>query len=215
MKIANMKKLNLRLLASLFVAAFALTSCSGDDDDNDEAAASVVGKWSAYVKGDDLTSLLWRYDHNIVYELNEDKTFTIRTGWYWLITEVNYGKVVTAEDPAIPDGYYIDEGTIYRFTGTYTTNKGKLVLNIEKTAIYNRDRNKYVNVKYEDGLGMQWLEKNAATGKWAWNRQEMDEQTVEIPYKMSGREMVLGEPNTVLTFLNHGLLTSTLTRQRK
>jgi hypothetical protein len=32
-----MKKLNFWLFASLFVAAFALTSCSGDDDDNDEA----------------------------------------------------------------------------------------------------------------------------------------------------------------------------------
>lgn len=208
-----MKKLNLWLLASLLVTAFALTSCSDDDDDNDASSASVVGKWSAYVKGDDPSSLLWRYDHNIVYELNDDKTFTIKCGWYWLTNEVQYAQEVTPEDPKIPDGFYIVEGTIFRFTGTYTNAKGKLVLTINKIAMYNRESNKYFN--QEGGIGMAWIVKDTTTGSWSWDEQEVDEQAIEIPYSISGSQLTLGKPNTILTFYNHGMFTNTLTKQRK
>ena len=46
-----MKKLNFWLFASLFVAAFTLTACGSDDDDNPGGSdnpgtpSSLVGKW--------------------------------------------------------------------------------------------------------------------------------------------------------------------------
>ena len=105
-----MKKLNLWLFASLFLAAFTLSAC-GDDDtsgDNPGNPTSIEGKWHAYVKawGDGLCS---RYNHDITYEFKSDKTFTVLADWSW-----------------------DEEKALFRFSGSYTTSNGTVTLNFKK-----------------------------------------------------------------------------------
>ena len=76
-----MKKLNLWLLASLFVAAFTLCAC-GDDDDSGSPAptpTSVVGTWDAFIKASNPDDMALRYSHKLTYVFNQDGTFKIRT----------------------------------------------------------------------------------------------------------------------------------------
>ena len=108
-----MKKLNFWLFASLFIAAFALSACGSDDDDNTPSGpTSIEGKWHAYVKawGDGLCS---RYNHDITYEFKSDKTFTVLADW--------------------SGG---EEKALFRFSGSYTTSNGTVTLNYKKAEYY-------------------------------------------------------------------------------
>ena len=64
-----MKKWNLWLLASLFVAAFTLTACSKDDDDDKKNSMSLIGTWKAWDSMDET--------HYQLLTFNKDKTFSL------------------------------------------------------------------------------------------------------------------------------------------
>ena len=106
-----MKKLNLWLLASLFVAAFTLCAC-GDDDDSGSPAptpTSVVGTWDAFIKASNPDDMALRYSHKLTYVFNQDGTFKIRT---------IYGEGQSSEQ-------FHGEETVV-FSGKYVANNGKL-----------------------------------------------------------------------------------------
>jgi hypothetical protein len=106
-----MKKLNLWLLASLFVAAFTLTAC-GDDDDSGSPAptpTSVVGTWDAFIKASNPDDMALRYSHKLTYVFKQDGTFKIRT---------IYGEGQSSEQ-------FHGEETVV-FSGKYVANNGKL-----------------------------------------------------------------------------------------
>ena len=69
-----MKKLNLWLLASLFVAALTLTACSKDDDDK-KNSMSLMGTWKAWDSMDETNHQLLTF--------NKDKTFSLDYAPQW------------------------------------------------------------------------------------------------------------------------------------
>jgi hypothetical protein len=107
-----MKKLNLWLFASLFLAAFTLCACGGDDGDGDTpppTPTSVVGTWDAFIKASNPDDMALRYSHKLTYVFNQDGTFKIRT---------IYGQGESSEQ-------FQGEETVV-FTGKYVANNGKL-----------------------------------------------------------------------------------------
>ena len=186
-----MKKLNLWLLASLFVAAFALSACGDDDDtpgDNPGAPTSIEGKWHAYVKawGDGLCS---RYNHEMTYEFKSDKTFVFLADW--------------SGD---------EEKQQFRFTGSYTTANGTVTLNFKKAEFYYNGN----YVEDESALYFIWDVKDSKTGTWSFDWQsDIDPSAVALPYSISGSKMEFGNPHRNLVFHNHGLLTATFDWQGK
>ena len=67
-----MKKLNLWLLASLFVAAFTLSACGSDDDDNPVETNPLFGRWEAQHSFGADTNISYAFvlgaNNNISYE---------------------------------------------------------------------------------------------------------------------------------------------------
>ena len=183
-----MKKLNLWLFASLFVAAFTLSACGSDDDDTPSGPTSIEGKWHAYVKswGDGLCS---RYNHDITYEFKSDKTFTVLADW--------------SGD---------EEKALFRFTGSYTTANGKVTLSIQKAERNNNGT--YVEDK--NVMDFYWDVYDPQTKEWTFNWQSnIDSSAIALPYSISGTKMVFGDPNRNLVFAKHGLLTATFDWQGK
>ncbi len=184
-----MKKLNLWLLASLFVAAFALSACGSDDDDNTPSGpTSIEGKWHAYVKswGDGLCS---RYNHDITYEFKSDKTFTVLADW--------------------SGG---EEKALFCFSGSYTTSNGTITLNYKKAEYYQNGSYK----EDESALYFIWDVYDPQTKEWSFDWQsDINPSAVALPYSISGTKMVFGNPNRNLVFHNHGLLTATFDWQGK
>lgn len=213
-----MKKLNFWLFASLFVAAFTLTACGSDDDDNPGGSdnpgnpTSIVGKWSGFVPawGEGLLS---RYDHYLTYEFTADKKVTIKTVWYYATTdasEAQYAQEVTSEDYNYPAGTYIIEGAIFRFSGTYTDNNGKLVVSMNKTEWYDRDKGAYQAEDY--GMPLEWYSKSDDNFDYST---QIDPTAVTISYKISGNKLIIEDNKRILTFHNHGMLTAEMTWQGK
>ncbi len=179
-----MKKLNLWLLASLFVAAFTLTACGSDGDNTPSGPTSIEGKWHANVPkwGEDLCS---RYNHEMTYEFKSDKTFTILADW---------------------SGGGEDKQQ-FRFTGSYTAANGTVTLNMKKAEFYYNGN--YVEDK--SALNFMWDEYDPQTKSWSFDWQsDIDPSAVALPYSITGTKMEFGDPNKHLVFHNHGLLTATL-----
>jgi hypothetical protein len=179
-----MKKLNLWLLASLFVAAFTLSACGSDDGDTVGTTGnptSVVGKWHASVPswGDGLCS---RYNHEITFEFKSNKTFEAQSSW-------SGGG---------------EEGPLFRFTGTYTDANATITLNISKTEFYQG--NQFV----QQDMFYNWdvYDPNTKTWSFDWET-DIDPSAIALPYSLSGTKLQLGNPNKHLVFHNHGLLTAT------
>jgi hypothetical protein len=107
-----MKKLNLWLLASFFVAAFTLTACGSDDDSGSPAPTptSVVGTWDAFIKASNPDDMALRYSHKLTYVFKQDGTFKMRTA---------YGSGNSSDQ-------FQAEETV-DFKGNYVAENGKLV----------------------------------------------------------------------------------------
>lgn len=186
-----MKKLNLWLFASLFVAAFTLSAC-GDDDtsgDNPGNPTSIEGKWHAYVKawGDGLCS---RYNHDITYEFKSDKTFMVEACW---------------------EGG--GENIWYRFSGTYSDANNIITLNVKKAEGKYNGSNSYV---VDDDFFFMWDVYTPDTNTWSFDwGTKIDPSSVALPYSISGTKLQLGKPNRNLVYNNHGLLTASFDWQGK
>ena len=103
-----MKKLNLWLFLSLFVAAFTLTAC-GDDDDSGSPAptpTSVVGTWDAFIKASNPDDMALRYSHKLTYVFNQDGTFKIRT----IYGEGQSSEQFHGEETVVFSGKYVAYG---------------------------------------------------------------------------------------------------------
>jgi hypothetical protein len=131
-----MKKLNLWLFASLFVAAFSLTACSSDDDDNSSGSSgnptSIEGKWVGEwaANPDDSNHLMWRYAHKLFYTF-KDGNFEIIESACWYTTEADakqYDKASISIDPARPAGAYLAERISHKLIGTYKLDGSKITL---------------------------------------------------------------------------------------
>ena len=186
-----MKKLNLWLFASLFVAAFTLTACGSDDDDNTPAGpTSIVGKWSASVPawGDGLCS---RYNHDITYEFKSDKTFVVQADW---------------------SGGGEDVKQLCRFSGTYSDANGTVTLSMKKAEHYQNGQ----FVEDQSLMFFLWDVYDAQTRTWSFDWQaDIDPSAIALPYSISGSKLKLGHSNKNLVFRNHGLLTATFDWQGK
>jgi hypothetical protein len=135
-----MKKLNLWLLASLFVAAFTLSACGSDDDDNtgggpmpDGVVGKWVGEWAANPNSND--QLMWRYAHKLYYTLSSNNTIELLESACWYTNESDmkqYDKPSISIDPARPNGYYLGERIVHRMAGTYSLSGNKITLNFDK-----------------------------------------------------------------------------------
>ena len=148
-----MKKLNLWLLASLFVAAFTLTACGSDDDDtpgdNPGSPTSIEGKWvGEWAAKPDVEaqweSLMWRYAHKLYYTINADKTFEIVESACWYSTdssEKEYDKPSLSFDPVRPKGAYLVERISHRLRGKYTlSGNNKITLDVDSEAWGSTDQ---------------------------------------------------------------------------
>ena len=117
-----MKKLNLWLFLSLFVAAFTLSACGSDDDDNTGGGPmpdGVVGKWA----------------HKLYYTLSSNNTIELLESACWYTNESDmkqYDKPSISIDPARPNGYYLGERIVHRMSGTYSLSGNKITLNFDK-----------------------------------------------------------------------------------
>lgn len=219
-----MKKLNFWLFASLFVAAFTLSACGSDDDDDntpggqDGTPTSLVGKWSAFVPkwGEGLLS---RYDHQLIYEFKADNTFSIKTGWYGTSTaasDAQYNITLTADEPTYPSGTYVLEGALFRFSGTYTEGSGKITFNVQKMEYFNRQTNEFEGEGSNLTDMFMWAKYDASTKDWQYlYDQSVDASAIVLPYKITGNTLTIADDGSMLVFHNHGMLTSTLTWQGK
>lgn len=222
-----MKKLNIWLFASLFVAAFTLSACGGDDDDDNPTPAgqdnpntptSVVGKWSAFVPkwGEGLLS---RYDHQMNYEFKADNTFSILTGWYGTSKasdDAQYRTTLIPGEPNYPADTYVLEAVLFRFSGTYLEGGGKITFNVKKMEFYNREKNEFVVENEDLNYMFMWARYDASTKDWEMiYNQEVDASAIVLPYKISGNTLTIADDGSMLVFHNHGMLTSTLTWQGK
>ncbi len=135
-----MKKLNLWLFLSLFVAAFTLSACGSDDDDNtgggpmpDGVVGKWVGEWAANPDSPD--QLMWRYAHKLYYIVGSNNTIELLESACWYTNESDmkqYDKPSISIDPARPNGYYLGERIVHRMTGTYSLSGNKMTLNFDK-----------------------------------------------------------------------------------
>ena len=156
-----MKKLNFWLFASLFVAAFTLTACGSDDDDNPGGSDNPgnptsiegkwVGEWAAKPNSND--QLMWRYAHKLYYTINADKTFEILESACWYSTdsqEKEYDKPSLSIDPARPSGAYLVERISHRLRGhNYTLTDKKIVLSVDHESWSKTDEFADEGVDYE------------------------------------------------------------------
>ena len=161
-----MKKLNFWLLASLFVAAFALSACGSDDDDtsssgdNPGTPTSIEGKWvgewaakpESEWKGN-WDGLMWRYAHKLYYTINADKTFEIIESACWYSTDSSdkeYDKPSLSFDPARPKGAYLVERISHHLRGKYTlSDNNKITLDVDHEAWGSTDVFDDKNADYE------------------------------------------------------------------
>ena len=135
-----MKKLNLWLFASLFVAAFTLTAC-GDDDETPANTNAISGTWKWVQNyGDDASSVVTLvFDNNNGYKKTEEKWLGgqlhvrwIYTGTYALLdgnkvsVSVNKTYCQNPEDPEPWD----TENPADSFTATYRINGNNLYVTI-------------------------------------------------------------------------------------
>lgn len=149
-----MKKLNLLLFLSLFVAAFTLSACGSDDDDNAGGnpgnPTSIEGKWvGEWAAKPDVTeqweSLMWRYAHKLYYTINADNTFEILESACYYSTESadkEYDMPSLSIDPARPKGAYLLERISHRLRGHKYTLSGnnKITLYVDHEAWSSTDQ---------------------------------------------------------------------------
>lgn len=145
-----MKKLNFWLFASLLFTAFAVTSCSKDDDeDTPSGPTSIVGKWVGEWPAIDedkrvsqMDDLMWRYAHKLFYTISSDKTFEIVESACWYTTESyakEYDMPSLSIDPARPTGAYLMERIAHRMRGhDYTLTDNTIVLKVDHESWNNQ-----------------------------------------------------------------------------
>ena len=112
-----MKKLNLWLLASLFVAAFTLTACGSDDDDNKPTDTDpLFGRWEAQQS--------FGVDTNISYAfvIGADK-------------KISYEYRMYSAGGGLHNGYIL--------TGTYQINGQTVTVNFTKFQRLTDDRDSF------------------------------------------------------------------------
>ncbi len=118
-----MKKLNLWLFASLFVAAFTLSACGSDDDDDKPTTATLVGtKWyeEQTMDGHFLNYVTYIFDNNgqvsfgNLQEMNDGKwhKWTRHTYSY----KVNGNSFSWGNEEYTTSGTYVIEGDVLKLT---------------------------------------------------------------------------------------------------
>lgn len=121
-----MKKFYLfSLLLGMVFGSLALTACGSDDDDSSNSptnnnggnptGGSIVGTWQAFVPASNPESMVYCYDHLLVYAFDSDKTFKINTA---------------AGGGGSIDKFHVDQQ--WTFYGTYTADNGLLKLKITR-----------------------------------------------------------------------------------
>ena len=139
-----MKKKYLWLFASLFVAAFTLTACGSDDDDNSGTGGSLVGTWAATDdgKGDGYVEIK---GYLMTYEFKSNGTFTCQSNYYGYNKKTDdydgLAYLLSSYDRQPPTGYSCEDLFRLRFTGSYTTSGNMITMTFKKWWEYDYGRN--------------------------------------------------------------------------